>query len=117
MKLDMNDPLGHRRQASGKSKPNMSLKKLARQMGIDPSELGPEAENMWSMMDDLPKISCCYSTPPGTWYMPSRRSRGCDHRWSCVSCTQMGAEAGSSVRKGGGSDSCTAQRHAFLPLF
>jgi hypothetical protein len=53
MKLDMNDPLGHRRQASGKSKPNMSLKKLARQMGIDPSELGPEAENMWSMMDDL----------------------------------------------------------------
>ena len=46
MKLDMNDPLGHRRQASGKSKPNMSLKKLARQMGIDPSELGPEAENM-----------------------------------------------------------------------
>ena len=31
----------------------MSLKKMARQMGMDPEELGPEAENIWKMLDQL----------------------------------------------------------------
>ena len=30
----------------------MSFKRFARQMGMEPEELGDEAENMWSMLDD-----------------------------------------------------------------
>ena len=31
----------------------MSFKRFARQMGMEPEELGDEAENMWSMLDDM----------------------------------------------------------------
>ena len=31
----------------------MSFKAMARQMGLDPEEMGEEAENMWAMLDDM----------------------------------------------------------------
>ena len=31
----------------------MSFQRMARQMGLDPEEMGEEAENMWAMLDDM----------------------------------------------------------------
>ena len=43
--------LGGRRARESHKAP--SLKAMARQLGVDPSEMGDKAEQVWTMLDDM----------------------------------------------------------------